>query len=95
MAEPPPAPAAPQAPPAQMPPVPPVPPAPLASPVPPVQGKDWVAQQMAKLCADHTANTLLTVSRELTPNGVAEAFRTIEAQAAGIEQFAIHGSLDE
>jgi hypothetical protein len=50
---------------------------------------------MAKLCADHTANTLLTVSRELTPNGVAEAFRTIEAQAAGIEQFAIHGSLDE
>ena len=51
--------------------------------------------QMAKLCADHTANTLLTVSRELTPNGVAEAFRTIEAQAAGIEQFAIHGSLDE
>ena len=51
--------------------------------------------QMAGLCADHTANTLLTVSRELTPNGVGEAFRTIEAQAAGIEQFAIHGSLDE
>ncbi|MBJ6370425.1 DUF6505 family protein [Sedimentitalea arenosa] len=51
--------------------------------------------QMAELCEDHDPNTLLTVSRELTEAGVREAYRTIEAQAAGIEQFAIHGSLDE
>lgn len=50
---------------------------------------------MAELCEDHDANTLLTVARELTPAGVREAFRTIEAQAAGLEQFAIHGSLDD
>ena len=51
--------------------------------------------QMTELCEDHDPNTLLTVSRELTEAGVREAYRTIEAQAAGIEQFAIHGSLDE
>ncbi|SNS53520.1 DUF6505 family protein [Antarctobacter heliothermus] len=50
---------------------------------------------MADLCEDHDANTLLTVARELTPSGVREAFRTIEAQAAGLDQFAIHGSLDD
>ena len=50
---------------------------------------------MAELCEDHDANTLLTVARELTPAGVREAFRTIEAQAAGLDQFAIHGSLDD
>ncbi len=50
---------------------------------------------MATLCEDHDANTLLTVARELTEAGVREAFRVIEAQAAGLEQFAIHGSLDE
>ena len=50
---------------------------------------------MAELCVDHDANTLLTVARELTEAGVREAFRVIEAQAAGLEQFAIHGSLDE
>ena len=51
--------------------------------------------QMTTLCADHAANTLLTVSRDLTNTGVSETYRTIEAQAAGIDQFAIHGSLDE
>ena len=51
--------------------------------------------QMVALCDDHDANTLLTVARELTPAGVKETYRVIEAQAAGIEQFAIHGSLDE
>jgi len=51
--------------------------------------------QMAELCEDHAPNTLLTVARELTDAGVREAFRVIEAQAAGLEQFAIHGSLDE
>ena len=50
---------------------------------------------MAELCADHNANTLLTVARELTDAGVRESFRVIEAQDAGLEQFAIHGSLDE
>jgi hypothetical protein len=50
---------------------------------------------MIELCEDHPPNTLLTVARELTPSGVRETFRVIEAQDAGIEQFAIHGSLDE
>lgn len=50
---------------------------------------------MAELCEDHDPNTLLTVARELTPAGVKEAYRVIEPQDAGLEQFAIHGSLDE
>lgn len=50
--------------------------------------------QMAALCDEHDANTLLTVARELTPAGVNEAYRFIEPQAAGIEQFAIHGDLE-
>ncbi|KEJ88633.1 DUF6505 family protein [Sulfitobacter donghicola] len=50
---------------------------------------------MADLCEDHTPNFLLTVARELTPSGVKEAYRLIEPQNAGIEQFAIHGSVDE
>lgn len=51
--------------------------------------------QMIELCADHEANTLLTVARELTDAGVKEAFRVIQPQDAGLDQFAIHGSLDE
>lgn len=51
--------------------------------------------QMAELCEDHLPNTLLTVARELTDAGVRESFRVIEAQDAGLDQFAIHGSLDE
>ncbi|KMW56527.1 hypothetical protein AIOL_001481 [Candidatus Rhodobacter oscarellae] len=50
--------------------------------------------QMAELCDDHTPNTLLTVAREITEAGVREAFRVIEAQDAGLEQFAIHGDLE-
>lgn len=50
---------------------------------------------MADLCEDHDANTLITVARELSEAGVREAYRTIEAQAAGIDQFAIHGTLDD
>lgn len=50
---------------------------------------------MAELCEDHAPNTLLTVARELTEAGVRESFRVIEAQEAGLDQFAIHGSLDE
>ncbi len=52
-------------------------------------------QQMMELCEDQGPNTLLTVQRELTTAGVNEAFRSIEPQAAGLDQFAIHGSLDE
>ena len=51
--------------------------------------------QMADLCDDHDPNTLLTVSRELTEAGVREAFRVIQPQDAGLDQFAVHGSLDE
>ncbi len=51
--------------------------------------------QMADLCEDHDPNTLITVSRDLTDAGVREAFRTIEAQQAEIDQFAVHGSLDD
>ena len=47
--------------------------------------------QMAELCDEHDANTLLTVARELTEAGVREAYRVIEAQDAGLDQFAIHG----
>lgn len=51
--------------------------------------------QMVELCEDQAFNTLLTVTRELTPAGVKESYRMIEPQDAGIEQFAIHGSLDD
>jgi hypothetical protein len=51
--------------------------------------------QMTDLCDEHVPNTLLTVARELTGAGVREAYRVIEAQDAGLEQFAIHGSVDE
>ncbi len=51
--------------------------------------------QMVDLCDDHAPNTLITVARELTDAGVKETYRTIEAQAAGLDQFAIHGSLEE
>jgi len=52
-------------------------------------------KQMAELCEGQPANTLLTVTRELSDVGVKESFRMIEARDAGLEQFAIHGSLDE
>ena len=51
--------------------------------------------QMAELCDEHAPNTLLTVARELTEAGVREAFRVIESQSAGLDQFAIHGDLDD
>lgn len=50
---------------------------------------------MRELCDDHPANTLLTVHRELTEAGVREQFRMIEADSAGLEQFAIHGEVDD
>ena len=51
--------------------------------------------QMADLCADHAANMLLTVSRELTSAGVRESFSVIEPQGAELDLVAVHGSLDE
>jgi hypothetical protein len=52
-------------------------------------------RHMAELCDDNPANTVLTVLRELTSSGVREQYRFIEANDAGIDQFAIHGELDE
>lgn len=51
--------------------------------------------QMCDLCDDQPPNTLLMVSRELTESGVKESYRMVEPQSAGLDQFAIHGSLDE
>lgn len=51
--------------------------------------------QMAELCADHSPNIVLTVARSLTDAGVREEFRFIEPNDAGLDQFAIHGSLEE
>ena len=50
---------------------------------------------MADLCADHAPNTVLTVLRELTDSGVREQFRYIEANDAGLDQFAIHSVPEE
>ena len=50
--------------------------------------------QMIELCEDHDPNTLLTVQRELTEAGVREQYRALKAEAAELDQFAIHGSLD-
>ncbi len=52
-------------------------------------------QQMAELCAEHDPNTVITVARELTEAGVKESYRVIKQQEASLDQFAIHGSLDE
>lgn len=52
-------------------------------------------QHMVELCDEQDPNTLLTVARELTDSGVKETYRMIEPRAAGLDQFAIHGSLDE
>ena len=51
--------------------------------------------QMVDICDGQAPNTLFLVSRELTEAGVKESYRIVEPQDAGIEQFAIHGSLDD
>ena len=48
-----------------------------------------------ELFDEQEPNTLLTVSRELTEAGVREAYRTIQPQDAGLDQFAIHGRSEE
>lgn len=50
---------------------------------------------MADLCADHDPNTVLAIARELTPAGVRETYHAIRAQAAQLDQFAIHASPDD
>ncbi|AUC56077.1 MAG: DUF6505 family protein [Sagittula sp.] len=50
---------------------------------------------MADLCEEHAPNTLLTVMRDLTEAGVREVFRVIDPEDADLDQFAVHGSLDE
>ena len=50
---------------------------------------------MVDLCDEHDPNTLLTVARELGDAGVHESYRVITPQDAGLEQFALHGSLDD
>ena len=56
--------------------------------------RDEVAQ-MTDLCEDHAANTLLTVTRELSQAGVREGYSVIAPQDADIDLLAVHGSLDE
>ncbi len=48
--------------------------------------------QMADLCAAHDANTLLSVARELTGEGIRETYRIIPTEDARIEQIAVHGT---
>ena len=50
---------------------------------------------MVELCDEQEPNTLLTVVRELTDAGVKESFRIIEQREAGLDQLAVHGSLDD
>ncbi|MGR3714502.1 MAG: DUF6505 family protein [Shimia sp.] len=52
-------------------------------------------RHMIELCDDHDANTLLTVSRELTDTGVHEQFRAIKPAEAELDQFAVHSVPDE
>lgn len=45
---------------------------------------------MVELCGDQADNTILTVERGLSADGVTESFRTIAPQAARLEQLAVH-----
>jgi hypothetical protein len=51
--------------------------------------------QMADICEGQGPNALFLVSRELTEAGVKESYRIVEPRDAGLDQFAIHGSLDD
>jgi hypothetical protein len=50
---------------------------------------------MVELCDDHEPNILLTVARELTETGVAEAYRVIDPPEASLDILAVHGDLEE
>ncbi len=56
----------------------------------PVAGQEL--DHMTDLCREQAANTMITVHREMGDEGVLESFRTIEPQAAGLEQFVVHGT---
>lgn len=46
---------------------------------------------MADLCAEHDANTLLNVQRDLTDAGVREVYRAVQGADAILDQVAMHG----
>jgi len=48
--------------------------------------------QMAELCAGQPANTLLTVARSLSAEGIRETFRVIAAPEAELAQVAVHST---
>lgn len=50
---------------------------------------------MLEMCTALDPNTLLTVARDLTDVGISEKFRIIEPQAAELDLFAVHGSVDD
>jgi hypothetical protein len=52
-------------------------------------------EHMAEMCEAQDANTIFTVAREMTETGVHESYRIIEASDAGLEQFAIHGDIED
>jgi len=49
---------------------------------------------MVELCEGHDPNTLLSVARELTDSGVAEAYRAIKPAEAELDILAVHGELE-
>lgn len=51
-------------------------------------------QLLIELCEGHDPNTLLSVVRELSDTGVAEAFRVIAPPEAGLDILAVHGELE-
>ena len=51
-------------------------------------------RHMIDLCEEHETNVILTVTRSLTEAGVREEYRTIRPNDAGLDQFAIHGTID-
>lgn len=50
---------------------------------------------MVDNCDGQAPNTLLLMSRELTEAGVKESYRIVEPRDADLDQFAVHGSLDD
>ena len=65
---------------------------------PSVEAARGVAEEeltfMAELCREHPENTLIAVTRELTPEGVREEFRTIAAPDAELDMVAVHGDVE-
>lgn len=51
-------------------------------------------EHMREMCEDHEDNTIAMVSRSLTETGIHESYRFTEPQAASLDAFAVHGSVD-